>query len=562
MPFNFNTFQAKCEDLTPEELQREWNNYTRQFSSGATSAATAVAFAPLTAGVSLLGLGFSAPRVYNARRKRDIVEGELQAHGKTHTTRKRDVIAPAAISGAIGGLTLGFSAPAAQLVAGHAAGKGAEYIGTHVVLDAVGAGIEHQHDKYATKKAHKKAKLRSQQCQECQQCQQELLQEKASQDILIPERPQLPGSPVEQQPAAQIPQIADGNVGSQEYHPPPPLQDEKYEYVPIPIPVQVSAPRDEAVSYQPASHQTTLKPLEKRPQVPADQQLPPYSPTHKAGPPALVQAAPPQARPSIRRKPTSPLAKIHIPQPSPTPRSNPSRSWSQQDPEVQSEPVSPVLDPNPATAEAPAVPFAIPTSQIPKSYILQPYPTPRSTAPPSWSQQDAEAQSEPVSPVLDPNPATADAPAVPFAIPTSQIPKSYILQPYPTPRSTPPPPWSQQDPEAQSEPVSPVVEHIPATAEVPVTPCAIDYYNSAVKKYPLLGVSAIPGELVTGAAPVDHTLSAVERMEKEIMILRARIEMEKSKGLIEALPSYPTQPVEQVSAQSFQQQDVKYPILA
>ncbi|KAK2628946.1 hypothetical protein QTJ16_002049 [Diplocarpon rosae] len=505
MPFNFNTFQAKCEDLTPEELQREWNNYTRQFSSGATSAATAVAFAPLTAGVSLLGLGFSAPRVYNARRKREIVEGELQTHGKTHTTRKRDVIAPAAISGAIGGLTLGFSAPAAQLVAGHAAGKGAEYIGTHVVLDAVGAAIEHQHDKHATKKAHKQAKLRSQQCQQCQQCQQELLQEEASQDILIPERPQMPGSPVEPQPAAQIPQIADGSVGSQGYHPPPPLQDEKYEYVPVPIPVPVSAPRDESVSYQPASHPNTLKPGEKRPPVSAEQQLPPYSPAHRAGPPGPVQASPPQARPSIRRKPTSPMAKIQIPQASATPRSNPPRPWSQQDP---------------------------------------------------------EAQSEPVSPVLDHNSATADAPTVPFAVPTSQIPKSYILQPYPTPRLTPPPPWSQQDPEAESEPVSPVLEHIPPTAEAPVAPCAIDYYNSAAKKYPLLGVSAIPGGLVTGAAPADHTLSAVERMEKEIMILRARIEMEKSKGLIEALPSYPTLPGEQVSAQSLQQQDVKYPILA
>ena len=127
MPFDFDTYQSKCENLTPEQLHREWENYTRQISGGATSTATAVLFSPLTAGISLVGLGLSAPRIHNARKKRAIIEAKLQAHGQTHNTRKRDVIAPMAISGTIGGLTLGLAGPGADLIAGEAAGKGAEY---------------------------------------------------------------------------------------------------------------------------------------------------------------------------------------------------------------------------------------------------------------------------------------------------------------------------------------------------------------------------------------------------------------------------------------------------
>lgn len=127
MPFDFDTYQSKCENLTPEQLHREWENYTRQISGGATSTATAVLFSPLTAGISLVGLGLSAPRIHNARKKRAIIEAKLQSHGQTHNTRKRDVIAPMAISGAIGGLTLGLAGPGADLIAGEAVGKGAEY---------------------------------------------------------------------------------------------------------------------------------------------------------------------------------------------------------------------------------------------------------------------------------------------------------------------------------------------------------------------------------------------------------------------------------------------------
>jgi hypothetical protein len=94
MPFDFEEYQKKCDGLTTEQLHREWENYTRQIAGGATSTATSVMFSPFTGGVSLLGIGLSAPRIHNARKKREIIEAGLQARGTTHNTRKRDVIAP------------------------------------------------------------------------------------------------------------------------------------------------------------------------------------------------------------------------------------------------------------------------------------------------------------------------------------------------------------------------------------------------------------------------------------------------------------------------------------
>lgn len=127
MPFDYEAYSQKCSTMTAPQLQLEWENYTRQLAGGATSTGLAVAFSPITAGVSLVGLGVSAPRVHNARKKRDIIQKYLIAQGATHNTRKRDVALPAAISGTIGGVTLGLAGPGADLLGGVAAEKGAEY---------------------------------------------------------------------------------------------------------------------------------------------------------------------------------------------------------------------------------------------------------------------------------------------------------------------------------------------------------------------------------------------------------------------------------------------------
>lgn len=102
--------------MTAEQLQKEWENYTRQMSAGATSTATSVLLMPLTGGISAVGLGLSAPRIHNARKKREIIEAGLKARGTTHRTRTGDVLAPMAVSGIIGGLTLGL-APHVEAVA-------------------------------------------------------------------------------------------------------------------------------------------------------------------------------------------------------------------------------------------------------------------------------------------------------------------------------------------------------------------------------------------------------------------------------------------------------------
>lgn len=152
MPFDYEEYERKCSTLSPEALQKEWENYTRHIAGGATSTVGSVLFAPFTAGASLVGLGLSAPRIHNARKKREIIEAHLQAHGTTHHTRKRDVVAPMAIAGTLGGLTLGLAGPGADLIAGEVVGKGVEYAVSHAALEVAGATLEHKHDE------HKKVK--------------------------------------------------------------------------------------------------------------------------------------------------------------------------------------------------------------------------------------------------------------------------------------------------------------------------------------------------------------------------------------------------------------------
>lgn len=93
--------------MTTQQLNKEWENYTRQISSGATGTTTSVLAAPFTAGISLVGLGVSAPQIHNARKKREIIEAALQNQGTTHKTRTRDVVGAMALTGGIGGLTMG-----------------------------------------------------------------------------------------------------------------------------------------------------------------------------------------------------------------------------------------------------------------------------------------------------------------------------------------------------------------------------------------------------------------------------------------------------------------------
>lgn len=265
MPFDFKDYQSKCDGMTTEQLHKEWENYTRQISGGATGTATSVLFAPVTGGISLMGLGLSAPKIHNARKKREIIEAGLKARGTTHNTRKRDVIAPMAITGVISGATLGLAGPAANAVAGQVVEHGVEYAAAHVALDAGGAVLEHQHGKHHHNKAN--AKLQAQYENFKIQYAQE---QAAAQDIKPPlsgYQPglQIPGSVQSPHLASQMtPNGADISGGANMPGPPPyqpqgwldPSPDQKYEYVPVPVAYDTKP--QQSTTQQQTQQQTTF----------------------------------------------------------------------------------------------------------------------------------------------------------------------------------------------------------------------------------------------------------------------------------------------------------------
>ncbi|CAI4212015.1 unnamed protein product [Parascedosporium putredinis] len=166
MPFDFKAYDAKCNALTPEELQREWQHYTRLISGASTSTAVSGLALPLTCGVSAIGVGLAAPAIHNARKKREIIEKHLNKHGTTHNTRKRDVIGSVAFSGTIGVVTLGVGTLGADAIVANGAEHGITAIAqnelavkvvTHAAMDGAAIGIEHMHTSHTKKKEAVKA---------------------------------------------------------------------------------------------------------------------------------------------------------------------------------------------------------------------------------------------------------------------------------------------------------------------------------------------------------------------------------------------------------------------
>ncbi|KAH9883270.1 hypothetical protein F4778DRAFT_784137 [Xylariomycetidae sp. FL2044] len=161
MPFDFRAYDEKCKGLTPEELQREWQHYTRLIAGASTSTAVSGLAVPLTLGVSTIGVAMAAPAIHNARKKRDIIEKHLQRHNTTHVTRKRDVLGSMAVSGTIGIATLGIGGMGADAVASAGAEHGisavvenelAIKVVTHAALDGAGLAVEHAHTNHLKKR--------------------------------------------------------------------------------------------------------------------------------------------------------------------------------------------------------------------------------------------------------------------------------------------------------------------------------------------------------------------------------------------------------------------------
>ncbi|KAM0233807.1 hypothetical protein ACHAP5_010285 [Fusarium lateritium] len=165
MPFDFKAYDKKCHGLTLEELQREWEHYTRLISGAATSTAVSGVAIPLTLGVSTIGVAMAAPAIHNARKKREIIERHLNRLNATHHTRKRDVLGSMAVSGTIGVVTMGVGSMGADAVATAGAEHGIQAIVanetaikivSHAAFDGAGMAVEHAHTNHLKKKdAHK-----------------------------------------------------------------------------------------------------------------------------------------------------------------------------------------------------------------------------------------------------------------------------------------------------------------------------------------------------------------------------------------------------------------------
>ncbi len=166
MPFDFQKYDQKCQGMDQEELQKEWQHYTRLISGASTSTAVSGLALPLTAGISAIGVGLAAPAIHNARKKRDIIERHLNRLGTTHNTRKRDVFSGVAVSGTIGVVTMGVGAVGADAVATAGAEHGiaaivehelAIKIVSHAALDGAGMGLEHMYTHHVKAKEANKA---------------------------------------------------------------------------------------------------------------------------------------------------------------------------------------------------------------------------------------------------------------------------------------------------------------------------------------------------------------------------------------------------------------------
>ncbi|EWC46361.1 hypothetical protein DRE_04304 [Drechslerella stenobrocha 248] len=172
MPFDFKRYDEKCLAMSPEELQLQWEHYTRLISGAATSTAVSGVALPLTMGVSVVGVAMAAPAIHNARKKREIIEKHLNRHGTTHVTRKRDVLSSVAISGTVGVVTMGASSIATDALSSHAAEYGvrqvvenevAVKVGTHIAFDAAAMAGEHAHTEHKRKnelmRAHQQGRI-------------------------------------------------------------------------------------------------------------------------------------------------------------------------------------------------------------------------------------------------------------------------------------------------------------------------------------------------------------------------------------------------------------------
>lgn len=108
MPFKFDEYRAWCTNQDASTLQREWEKYTRETSSGSAGTGVSLGLAPFTFGLSaLVGLSIGGAKITNAVKKLSIVEKQLNSLGLEPRTRKRDIFGGYGIGMTVGAATHG-----------------------------------------------------------------------------------------------------------------------------------------------------------------------------------------------------------------------------------------------------------------------------------------------------------------------------------------------------------------------------------------------------------------------------------------------------------------------
>ncbi|KAI2487814.1 hypothetical protein Ptr902_01947 [Pyrenophora tritici-repentis] len=167
MPFDFGKYDEKCSQMSPEQLQLEWEHYTRLISGAAASATLGGSALVFTAGVSIIGVAIGSAGFHNARKKRQIIKRHLARYREAPTTRRRDVMGSAAFNGAVGITTLGLGTLGAEKVLelgiehgvfGGAAETGVA-VATGVVVNGVNTAADDTYHKGLKKRAEKRAGL-------------------------------------------------------------------------------------------------------------------------------------------------------------------------------------------------------------------------------------------------------------------------------------------------------------------------------------------------------------------------------------------------------------------
>ncbi|KAJ5059823.1 hypothetical protein J3E72DRAFT_439256 [Bipolaris maydis] len=154
MPFDFDAYEKKCSQMSPEELHLEWNHYTRLISGAAASATLGGSALVFTGGISIIGVAIGSAGFYNARKKRQILKRHLDQEYRKN--RKRDMVGSAAFNGAVGLTTLGLGTLGAEKVLEMGIENG---VATGVVVNGVNTAADNRYHTYKKKREAKRAGL-------------------------------------------------------------------------------------------------------------------------------------------------------------------------------------------------------------------------------------------------------------------------------------------------------------------------------------------------------------------------------------------------------------------